>query len=237
MKLWHDFKKQAQENAQQAFVDLLKAILHGRLPRRLLLNQPPVGKLYLHRENFRRDGYDPILFSSVPSPRFILPLAGEHRILQSRSSREKDIIAVPGDFYWVESNDWYLLRNDVERTVFTVVFRQHDVRLVAYRHNAGLDSKTQTHESYNYHTHARASQTIEHAQSLLRQAILKLKANGKDAGSTELEITSVRALLAWLLQDIEEKETVAPTSSTIRNRRFDQICAYITANPSPRNSE
>lgn len=228
---WSNFVERAKRQPREAFAGLIQRLLDVSFPKEVQYNQIPKGRTRLHLDSYRRDGTDPVLFSSVPCSRFVLPLEGAHQMVQYPEYRDRDIVVGAGQMLWVDANDWYLLRNDVERIVLSVVFHESYTRLVSYHHRghgalarlggAGL------HESVNYHTHSHPSPRLLHAKSLLEELLASSKA-GSVASDEDLILYASKALMACLKLELEVDDESAPSvESTVRNRTYEQICAYI----------
>ncbi|MGE9291261.1 MAG: helix-turn-helix domain-containing protein [Puniceicoccales bacterium] len=229
---WFDFKERASVQPREAFVELIQILLDTGFPDAVKFNLIPKGRTHLHLNSYRRDGTDPVLFSSVPCPRFVLPLEGAHRMVQDPKDRRRDRVVRSGQLLWVDANDWYLLRNDVERIVFSVVFHDSYTRLVSYHHCGHGNQKARwgraMHESVSYHTHSVPGLTLLYSKALLQESVREFKLAGDAAAPTDLLLFASKAVLAALRQALKsDDESTLSAESNVRNRTYEQICAYI----------
>lgn len=167
-------------------------------------------------------------FSYSAAARFIFVLGGSYRVVRELDEREQDRIVRRGEFYWMRPESWNLIRNDVARSVLSVVFETDHTRFVWYHHKRepGPTRMRDAHISLRYHTYSPASEPLRQACSLMDAAL------GKSAPDIVIARSTARTLLGWCLDELRADEALSAAGSTPKSglharRSFDEICAYI----------
>ncbi len=216
----------AADDRRAEFIRLIEAVLEGEgdAPRAVQAHENNPGRL---PEADDTNGPRGTNFSCVASPRFIFVLGGSYRVVRDLDDRKRDRVVRSGEFYWMRSEGWNLVRNDTVRTVLSVIFDADHTRFLWYHHQreAGAVRKPDAHTALRYHTHAPASEELRHSVALMETAAACSKADGVVARST------ARTLLGWCRRELlaDEVLAVANTSGIGTSGRwtFDEIRAYV----------
>ncbi|MDR1280208.1 MAG: AraC family transcriptional regulator [Opitutaceae bacterium] len=222
---------------REAFTRLLERVLGandgagtGSVPAAVLAHENNPGRL---PETNDIDGPRGTNFSCVAVPRFIFVLGGTYRVVRNLDDRSQDRIVRNGEFYWIHSGGWNLIRNDATRTVLSVIFEQCHIRFLWYHHKRepvpGAVRIRRAHTELRYRTHAPAGAGLQHAVALMGAAVAAGQEPACDTGTLR---STARTLLAWCLHELRTDAalaTAANTSGTLApgRRTFDEICAYV----------
>ncbi|WP_084441922.1 AraC family transcriptional regulator [Termitidicoccus mucosus] len=219
--------KQAMKgkNPREAFIKLLSRLVDNAYPHAVSLHHNPQGKLPRNRN---KPVWEEAMLSYNAESRFILTLAGAHHSIQSVSEPAMDVVIPAGELCWMPFHSWYLVRNNVERNMLAVVFRNQHTRFVWYHNLPPKPTEAAKGPSLIqlfYQTAMPPSTTLQQAVVLMNSAC-----TGPNLRKTTVNLATSHALLAWCLQELldDEHPDDGHPPDTPGQKLVDEICAYIS---------